>query len=59
MKAEDGEHWAEAEAGPRRSATTLWTGTEMIVWGGFDGEGYLSDTWSCIPGKTMYLYLKP
>ena len=32
------------EAPPARSKhTTVWTGTRMIVWGGFDGNGYRND----------------
>ena len=27
----------------RRSHTAIWTGSEMIVWGGFSGTGYLAD----------------
>ncbi len=27
----------------RRSHTAVWTGSEMIVWGGFSGTGYLAD----------------
>ena len=27
----------------RRDHTAIWTGTEMIVWGGFDGEVYLNN----------------
>jgi N-acetylneuraminic acid mutarotase len=44
----------------RAGHTAVWTGSEMIIWGG-DGDGYdyFNDTWAYTPGKTMYLYLKP
>ena len=37
----------------------VWTGSEMIVWGGYDGSSFMADTWCYTPGKTMFLYLKP
>jgi len=37
----------------------VWTGSEMIVWGGDDGFAGRNDTWSYIPGKTMILYQRP
>jgi hypothetical protein len=39
----------------RQEHTAVWTGSEMLVWGG----DYLTDTWSYTPGKTMSLYQKP
>jgi N-acetylneuraminic acid mutarotase len=42
----------------RYSHTAVWTGSEMIVWGGYNGS-YLNDTWSYIPGKVLYLYQWP
>jgi N-acetylneuraminic acid mutarotase len=38
--------------------TAVWTGTEMIVWGGYNNT-YLNDTFSCTPGRVMYLYQRP
>ena len=37
--------------------TAVWTGSEMIVWGGYSGV-FFNDTWSFTPGKTMVLYQK-
>ncbi|MFH1227068.1 MAG: hypothetical protein V1701_04080, partial [Planctomycetota bacterium] len=33
----------------RRLHTAVWTGTTMIILGGFDGAGYLADTWIYTP----------
>ena len=43
----------------RSQHTAVWTGSEMIVWGGsvFSGFG-LNDTWSTTPPKPLYLYLR-
>jgi hypothetical protein len=47
----------------RYSHTTVWTGSEMIVFGGYNASGYLNDTFSCTfscsPGLPMYLYVRP
>ena len=42
----------------RYKHTAVWTGSEMIVWGGFGGSNF-NDTWSYTPGKVMLLYQKP
>jgi N-acetylneuraminic acid mutarotase len=38
--------------------TAVWTGSEMIVWGGYNVNGSisLSDTFSYHPARTLYLY---
>ncbi len=42
--------------------TVVWTGREMIIWGGYDGKNYLntggrynpeSDTWLPVPGHSQ------
>ena len=44
---EVGEHWKKHADGispsPRRSHTAVWTGTEMIIWGGDNGATSLAD----------------
>jgi hypothetical protein len=37
----------------------VWTGSEMIVWGGRTFSSYLNDIWSYTPGKVMFLYQRP
>jgi len=39
--------------------TAVWTGSEMIVWGGQNGVGSFSDTFSYTPGRVMFLYQRP
>jgi N-acetylneuraminic acid mutarotase len=43
----------------REGHTAVWTGSEMIVWGGFRFGGYLNDTFSYTPSRTLYLYQRP
>lgn len=44
----------------RRQHTVVWTGTEMIIWGGYNGVSQnLFDSWSSTLGKTMILYQRP
>jgi hypothetical protein len=38
--------------------SAIWTGSEIIISGGFGEAGCVSDTWSCAPPKLLYLYLK-
>jgi hypothetical protein len=46
-------------APPNRSGhTAVWTGSEMLVFGGANG-GYRNDTYGYSVGKTMFLYQKP
>ena len=42
----------------------VWTGSEMVVHGGYNYNGFgtttfLDDTWHYTPPRTMFLYLKP
>ena len=39
--------------------TAVWTGSEMIVWGGSVGASDLNDTWFYTPGGVMFLYQRP
>ena len=44
----------------RNNHTAVWTGGEMIVWGGSgDGSTYFGDTLSYTPGRVLYLYQRP
>ena len=43
---------------PRYRHTAVWTGSEMIVWGGYNGI-YFNDTISYTPGRLMYFYQRP
>jgi N-acetylneuraminic acid mutarotase len=47
-------------AHPRESHTAVWTGNEMVVWGGYDrgALNYLNDTVSYSPSRSLYLYQK-
>ena len=38
----DNQSLGELTPTPRRKHSAVWTGTEMIVWGGYDGNGYLA-----------------
>jgi hypothetical protein len=38
--------------------TAVWTGSEMIVWGGSSSGGDQYDTWSYTPAQIMVLYQK-
>ena len=59
------DNWTPVATAPRAPAsrvnhTAVWTGSEMIVWGGGDDPGNcFNDTWSCTPPKLLYLYQKP
>lgn len=37
----------------------VWTGGEMILFGGYNNVSAFQDTWSYTPGKTMILYQRP
>ena len=45
--------------GARFSHTAVWTGTEMIVWGGNIGLGLTNDTHSYTLGRALHLYQRP
>ena len=45
----------------RENHTAVWTGTQMLIWGGY---GYFlgtwfNDNWAYTPGTVMYLYQRP
>jgi hypothetical protein len=46
---------------PRNSHNCVWTGCEMIVFGGSAGGSspYRADPYSYSPNRTLYLYMKP
>jgi N-acetylneuraminic acid mutarotase len=44
---------------PRENHTAVWTGSAMIVWGGYNGTSYLNDTFSYSPSRILYLYQWP
>jgi N-acetylneuraminic acid mutarotase len=49
---------------PRYYHTAVWTGNDLIVWGGYDeaildDEHVRNDTWSYTPGKVLILYQRP
>ncbi len=43
----------------RFSHTALWTGAQMLVFGGAGSAGYLTDTYSYTPTRELFVYLKP
>jgi hypothetical protein len=42
----------------RSSQTAVWTGNQMLVWGGA-GAGDYNDTFGYTPGRTLFLYQRP
>ncbi len=46
---------------PRINNTAVWTGSQMLIWGGYQDYGlsYFNDTWAYTPGTVMYLYQRP
>jgi hypothetical protein len=42
----------------RFSHTAVWTGSEMIVFGGSGINGTLNDAYSYTPTRVLYLYQK-
>ena len=53
------EHEADVGSGIGVGLTAVWTGSEMILYGGGNLSSSFNDTWSYTPGKAMYLYLRP
>ena len=55
--------WSEvttsAAPGPRQGHTAVWSGSEMIVFGGYNNETTFGDSYTYAPSRVMYLYLKP
>jgi len=45
--------------GPRQGHTAVWTGSEMIVFGGYNNDTTFGDTFAYAPSRVMYLYLRP
>src|SRR5262249_2785318 len=47
--------------GPRDTFSAVWTGREMIFWGGLGPapSGYYGDTFRYTPGSVQYLYQRP
>ena len=43
----------------RSGHTAVWSGGEMIVWGGSAGLSYFDDTFIYFPARALYLYQKP
>jgi len=43
----------------RYQHTAVWTGTEMIIFGGQNFSSKFNDAWSYTPGRVMYLYQRP
>lgn len=47
-------------APPGRSLhTAIWSGREMIVWGGTDGTIPFGDTFCYTPSRVLQLYQRP
>ena len=42
----------------RTEHTAVWTGREMIVWGGLESKDF-NDTFSYTPQLVLYLYQRP
>jgi hypothetical protein len=43
----------------RMNHTAVWTGTEMLIWGGYDGANCLDTIKGYTPPVTLYFHLKP
>jgi hypothetical protein len=43
----------------RDSHIAVWTGEQMLVFGGYDGVNRLDSLFAYAPPKNVYLYLKP
>ncbi len=39
--------------------TGVWTGSEMIVWGGWKNPGFVNDGGRYTEPRTLWLFLKP
>lgn len=52
------EHTSVSAPSARFLHTGVWTGSEMLIWGGYDGS-YFNDTFIYTPSKKMYLYQRP
>jgi N-acetylneuraminic acid mutarotase len=45
--------------GEREGHAAVWTGTQMLLWGGRSGSNIFIDMFSYSPARKFYLYLKP
>jgi len=59
-----GDTWQQRTNGAtpsiRFAHSAVWTGSEMIIWGGVGTFSInFNDTFSYSPGKVMYLYQRP
>ena len=43
----------------RTQHTAVWTGSEMLVFGGFNGTSYFDSLHAYTPARTLTLYVKP
>ena len=43
----------------RGDSRGIWTGTELLFFGGFYAGGYHNDVVSYIPSRNLYLYQRP
>ena len=43
----------------RTQHTAIWTGTQMLVWGGRANEGSFNDNFGLNPGRSLFLYQRP
>ena len=43
----------------RERHTAVWTGSEMIIWGGNDRTTGFNDTFSYFPGSNLFFFLSP
>ena len=51
---------AVAPPAPRTAAASVWTGSEMLIFGGatWGGITLFNDDYSYVPGRLLYLYLR-
>ena len=43
----------------RTQHTAAWTGSEMLVFGGYNGTSYFDSLHAYTPARTLTLYVKP
>ena len=55
--------WAATEGSgapaARMGHAAVWTGSDMIIWGGTNGSVGFPDTLSYTPGRVFFLYQRP
>jgi hypothetical protein len=42
----------------RQGHNAVWTGSEMIVFGGYNSDATYGDTFAYSPSRLLYLYLR-